>query len=100
VSAVFDFDAEGKLTGLRAERYRDLGGGAAALTPFIGRYADYREFGGFRVPASVEVSWVLDEGEFTYARFTVTAIEYNVTDVRGAGASARLSPAVHHHHVS
>ena len=78
VSAVFDFDAEGKLTGLRAERYRDLGGGAAALTPFIGRYADYREFGGFRVPASVEVSWVLDDGEFTYARFAVTAIEYNV----------------------
>jgi len=30
------------------------------------------------VPAHVEVAWILDGVEFSYARFDVTAIEYNV----------------------
>lgn len=76
VSAVFEFDEDGRLAGLRADRYRDTGGGKAALTPFTGRYAEYRDFGGFRVPTSVEVSWLLETGAFTYARFNVTSIEY------------------------
>jgi len=31
-----------------------------------------------RVPGHVEVAWVLNGVEFAYARFEVTAIEYNV----------------------
>lgn len=79
-SAVLDVDDEGKLAGLRGDRYRDVGGGRAVLTPWGGRYSDYREFNGFRVPSSVEVFWLLEDGEFTYARFRVTALEYNVAD--------------------
>jgi hypothetical protein len=79
VTAVFEFDREGRLAGLKADRYRDRGGGGATLTPFLGRYSDYREYGGFRVPTSVEVSWLLEEGVFTYARFVVSSLEYNVS---------------------
>ena len=61
------------------ERYRDVGGGKRVLTPWVGRCSGYREFGYFRVPAHVEVAWVMDGVEFTYARFDLTAIEYNVT---------------------
>ena len=38
------------------------------------------DFGGFRVPTSVEVTWDLEEGAFTYARFRITTIEYNVDE--------------------
>jgi hypothetical protein len=62
---------------VRAERYRDVGG-KAVLTPWTGRYGDYREFGGFRVPASVEVAWDLEKEPFSYARFRITTLQYNV----------------------
>lgn len=78
VSALVEIDDEGKLTQLRADRYRDLGGGRAALTPWTGRYSDYREFNGFRVPSSVDVAWELEKEPFSYARFRVTNLEYNV----------------------
>ena len=77
VSAVFEFDDDGRLLRLQAERYRDIGRGkAAVLTPWVGQYSNYREFGGFRVPTSVDVSWKLEAGSFSYARFEVTALEY------------------------
>lgn len=79
VSAVVEFDDEGKLASLRGDRYRDVGGNGV-LTPWVGRGSDYRDFNGLRVPSSVEVLWVLPEGEFSYVRFRVTTLEYNVAD--------------------
>ncbi len=78
VSAVFETDEEGKFARLSGERYRAVGGGKPVLTPWIGVYRDYRDFSGLRVPSSVEVMWVLEDGEFSYVRFGVTALEYNV----------------------
>jgi hypothetical protein len=80
VTEVVEVDEEGKLVRLYAERYRDIGGGKAVLTLWTGRYEDYREFSGFRIPTSVEVSWELEQGTFSYARFRVTTLEYNVAD--------------------
>ncbi len=78
VSALVEFDAEGQMIAIRGQRYRDLGAGKARLTPWLGRCGEYREFGGFRVPTHVEATWVIDGAEFTYARFDVTAVEFNV----------------------
>jgi uncharacterized protein DUF6544 len=78
VSALVEVDDEGKLTQLRADRYRDVGGGKAVLTPWTGHYSDYREFNGLRVPSSVEVTWELEKAPFSYVRFHVTVLEYNV----------------------
>jgi hypothetical protein len=77
-SVTFEFDDEGKISGIRAQRYRDAGGGQAVLTPWLGHVGDYREFNGVRIPTSVEVAWKLDGREFSYARFQVTAVEFNV----------------------
>lgn len=77
VTATFEFDGEGKPTLLRSERYFAEGNEPAKLLPWSGRYLECREFGGFRVPSYVEVSWQLPEGEFTYARFRVTEIQHN-----------------------
>ena len=79
VQAIFEVDANGRIAHLHAERFRDLGSGRSVLTPWSGRYADYAEFGGFRVPSSVEVTWDLTDGPFSYARFNVTTLEYNVS---------------------
>jgi hypothetical protein len=78
-SALVEVDDEGRLIRLTAERYRDIGGGKSALTRWRGSYREYREFGGFRVPTSVEVAWDLDTGSFSYARFHVTTLQYNVS---------------------
>jgi hypothetical protein len=80
VQAIFEVDADGRIARLHAERFRDLGGGRSVLTPWSGRYSNYAEFGGFRVPSSVEVTWDLTGGPFSYARFNVTALEYNVPE--------------------
>jgi hypothetical protein len=80
VQATFEVDADGRIVQLHAERFRDLGGGRSVLTPWSGCYRDYAEFGGFHVPSSVEVTWDLTDGPFSYARFNVTALEYNVSE--------------------
>jgi hypothetical protein len=80
VRAIFEVDRDGRIVQLHAERFRDLGGGRSVLTPWSGRYSDYAEFGGFRVPSSVEVTWDLPDGPFSYARFNLTALEYNVPE--------------------
>ena len=80
VSATFEVDKEGKIVYSRPDRYRDVGGGKAVLTPWIGRCADYCDFNGLRVPSSVEVVWNLQDGEFSYVRFRVTNLECNVSE--------------------
>lgn len=40
-----------------------------------GRFFDYVELGGLRVPRRGEVAWLLDEGEFLYWRGEVTGLE-------------------------
>ena len=83
VSAVFEFDHDGKITGLNANRYRDLGKGQSVLTRWTAEVSDYCEFSGFRVPTAVDVAWDIEGQRFSYARFAVTTIEYNVNKLFG-----------------
>jgi hypothetical protein len=80
VSAVFDVDDDGKIAFMHANRYRDVGRGRAILSGWTGHCSDCREFNGFRVPTCVEVAWELENGSFTYARFQLTALEYNTSE--------------------
>lgn len=80
VSLVFEFDGEGKISGMHGERYYDAGDGKPKLAPWFGRARDYREFDGVRVPTTAEVGWMLQGKEFIYARFRVTALETNVAE--------------------
>jgi hypothetical protein len=78
VSLIFEFDDEGKISGVRGDRYFDSGDGHGVLRPWLVRVGDYRELAGIRIPASAEVAWGLPAGEFAYARFHVTAVELNI----------------------
>jgi hypothetical protein len=73
-----EIDDEGKLVRISADRYRDVDGRTSVLTRWVGKCGDYQEFGGFKIPVSVDVAWDLDGREFTYARFRITALECNV----------------------
>jgi hypothetical protein len=77
VKAIFDFDTNGQLIRIRADRYRDLEKGRFVLTPWIGHCSDYREFSGFRIPTLVDVGWEIQRQRFNYARFKVTGVNYD-----------------------
>jgi hypothetical protein len=67
-------DETGLIRGATGIRPR-LAGKTAIETPFVGRFGDYVELGGIRVPGSAEVSWELPEGPFTYWRGEVISLE-------------------------
>jgi hypothetical protein len=72
-SVHLSFDDAGLIRGASGIRPR-LAGRTAIDTPFTGRFGDYVELGGIRVPGSGELSWELPEGPFTYWRGDVTSL--------------------------
>ena len=75
VTATLQVDEEGKLTTISGRRYR-VDKGRSVLTSWKGVCSHYREFGGMRIPTSVEVIWELDEADFSYAKFDVSLVKY------------------------
>lgn len=72
----FRFGQDGLVASvLTPERARDVGG-RAVPTPWQGRWADYAERGGMRVPLSGEVEWLLPEGAQPYWRGRVEDVAY------------------------
>jgi hypothetical protein len=77
-SGVFSFDEAGRiLTFTTDERYRTVED-EAVREHFTGRYADYRERNGAKIPHEVEAVWNLPEGDYPYARIRVAEIAYDV----------------------
>jgi len=76
VSAVLTFDEAGDLVGFTSDdRAHDREGGAATwFTPIHG----YHEVDGIRVFALADANWIEPSGEWTYGRFEITSIAYNV----------------------
>jgi len=79
VAGVFGFGADGLITAFTADRHRDLGAGKSVLTPWSGRYEDYREIDGMLLPHSVVVSWNLDGQDTPYARLSVERLEFDAS---------------------
>ncbi len=76
VTAVVTFDEAGDLVGFVSDdRAHDREGGAATWsTPISG----YRMVDGIRVGALGDANWIEPAGEWTYGRFQITSIAYNV----------------------
>jgi hypothetical protein len=73
---LFRFNDEGLVESVRAEARGRTVGGRVVMTPWQGRWSDYREHGGMRVPFSGEVAWLLPEGAKPYWQGTITALSY------------------------
>lgn len=79
VSAELSFNEEGALTDfLSNDRYLTTDGGTYLNYPWSTPIRDYREVDGRMIPMYVEAVWETPEGEYLYARFNLTEIEYNV----------------------
>lgn len=74
-SAVFEFDERGRFIRLTADRY--FGGGLdAKLERWEIEAQEWRTMGGgYLVPTRGEVRWKLKEGDFTFYRWEVTALD-------------------------
>ena len=73
IEGVFCFNEEGQITQFKTKRYKDK----TTLENFTGYYGDYRTVDGMKVPFYLEATWNLESGDFSYAKFKVTKIEYN-----------------------
>ncbi|MCG9971912.1 DUF6544 family protein [Christiangramia crocea] len=77
VSAVLEFNEEGELANFISEdRYAiDIMKKLRFSTPV----KNYRHIRGYRLPSYGEAIWCYPEGEFTYGRFNLTDVQYNIT---------------------
>lgn len=74
VSAVVDFDASGFPVATHAERYRDVGGGKAVLTPWSGYSREWKAIDGRMFPTRWESVWHLPEGDFPAVRMEILRV--------------------------
>ena len=67
------FNQEGEITELETRRCM----GEERLETWVGRVSDYEEAGGMKIPMKIEALWKLEDGEHSYARFTVRKIHHH-----------------------
>jgi hypothetical protein len=76
VSAALTFDAAGDLVGfVSADRAHDREAGAAEWSTPI---SSYRMVDGIRIGTRGDANWIERSGEWTYGRFEIVSITYNV----------------------
>jgi hypothetical protein len=77
VSAALTFDGAGDLVGFAsADRAHDRDSGAATWSTPI---SEYRQVDGIRIGSHGDANWIEPSGEWTYGRFEITSLAYNVT---------------------
>lgn len=77
VDLLFHFDAAGRIDSVRAEARGRTVKGRVEPTPWLGRFWNYEERGGQRVPLDGEVAWLLPTGLRPYWRGTIRSIHYD-----------------------
>jgi len=73
---IVHFNEQGQITKLETERYKENG----RKEKWVGVVSDYKEIGGMRVPTFIEAKWELDKGTYSYARFYIQKIEYDIPE--------------------
>jgi hypothetical protein len=78
ISMRFTFNEESLIDTVSAEARGRVVGGKVVPTPWRGRFWNYDELGGMRVPLDGEVAWLLPEGAKPYWRGRITEISYEL----------------------
>lgn len=77
LTLTFRFRADdGLIDSVRADARGRTVGGRVEPTPWEGRWSDYADRDGMRVPLTGEVAWLLPAGRQAYWRGTITALRY------------------------
>jgi hypothetical protein len=80
VSVVFHFNEKGQITQMTADRYRSVDN-SYSKEKWIGYYRDYTKKENMMIPQEIEVAWRLSIGDFSYAKFRINQIEFDVPSV-------------------
>lgn len=76
VTLLFRFNDLGLIESARAEARGRTVGRTIVMTPWEGRWWDYQERDGMRVPMAGEVAWITAEGRKPYWRGTITSLHF------------------------
>ena len=76
ITMLFTFDEQGLIESVGTEARGRAVGGEVVPTPWQGRFWNYEERGGMRVPLDGEVAWLLPEGPKPYWRGSIAEIDY------------------------
>jgi len=75
-SGFFTFNEAGDPISFIADRYGDFNG-ELLMKPWQINMDAHKELGGYRIPTKGEVTWKLDDGDFTWYQFEVKQVEFN-----------------------
>ena len=78
-SGIFTFSPEGDMVSFEADRYYNRQG-TSSLERWHIQANEWKDFNGARVPSICEVTWKLNEGDFTWFRLEVTDVKYDFTE--------------------
>ena len=78
VTALVVFDEHGDLADFQSEDRYQSDGRTHRLLPWSTPVGGYRDFGGVRLPAEGEARWRESSGDWSYGRFLLEEIRYNV----------------------
>lgn len=73
VTATFYFNEKGEITKATADRYMT----ANSKEKWTVYYRNWKKTDNIGIPQEIEATWSLTSGEFSYAKFKITDIEYN-----------------------
>jgi hypothetical protein len=74
LSYIVSFNKEGEITQMETKRYMN----EKNLETWICKMSDFKEINETLVPATAEAFWKLKDIEYSYAKFNVEKIEYNI----------------------
>jgi hypothetical protein len=67
------FNDIGEITEMETKRYMDVNN----LETWVIKVSDYKELNKVFIPTRFEILWRLEKGDFSYAKFIITEIEYD-----------------------
>lgn len=73
---IITVNESGEITEMETKRYRDEN----KLETWVIKPAAYQEMNRVLVPTQFEVLWRLEKGDFSYAKFRITKLEYDVAE--------------------
>ncbi len=71
---IVTFNAIGEIIEMETQRYMD----EEIVATWVIKASQYKQFNQTTVPTVFDVMWRLDEGDFSYAKFHMTTIEYDI----------------------
>ena len=70
------FNEIGEISEMETKRYMD----EKNLETWVIKATNYKELNNVFIPTAFDVLWRLDKGDFSYAKFNMTEVEYNITE--------------------